>query len=130
MKERGANYEYIINHIHYHFHRFFISAGFVINAERKSIMNISRGAVLISLGWCGFVAFTAYYYLALTKYERKLNTIKWKGFFLYVLRLCNFKHVNDIYGHATFSDLKNIHDLMESDDEAMYKNKCYKIESW
>ncbi|MEG0520534.1 MAG: diguanylate cyclase [Erysipelotrichaceae bacterium] len=82
---------------------FFIGAGFVINAERKSIMNRSGGAVLISLGWwsfcnsfffasatasqamfwhklgslgwCGFVAFTTYYFLALTKYDQKLNTI-------------------------------------------------------
>ncbi|MEG0330560.1 MAG: diguanylate cyclase [Longicatena sp.] len=84
---------------------FFIGAIVVVRAERKSVMNLSACAVLIalgwwsfsnsfffgattsqdamfwhklsSIGWSSFVAFTTYYFLALTTYDRKLN-VWWK----------------------------------------------------
>lgn len=84
---------------------FFIGAGHAITAERKNTLNISAAAVLISLGWwsfcnsfflsaagreqawfwhklssigwCGFVAFTAYYFVVLTSRNKK-NMSKWK----------------------------------------------------
>ncbi|MEG0958161.1 MAG: diguanylate cyclase [Erysipelotrichaceae bacterium] len=90
---------------------FFIGAFFVKRAQRKSIMNITGSAVLLNLGWwsfcnsfffsattasqamfwhklsaigwCGFVVCTAYYFLALTKYNKKLNTW-WKKFLFFL----------------------------------------------
>ncbi|MEG2002947.1 MAG: diguanylate cyclase, partial [Clostridia bacterium] len=81
---------------------FFIGAVLAATAERKNILNLSAAAVLLSLGWwsfcnsffyaavtasqamfwhklgsigwCGFVACTAYYFFALTSKNKKLMT--------------------------------------------------------
>ncbi|MEG1931975.1 MAG: PAS domain S-box protein, partial [Pygmaiobacter sp.] len=81
---------------------FFIGAAYIVTAERKSVLNLSGCAVLMSLGWwsfanafffasstpqqawgwhrlssigwCGFVVFTAYYFVALTNYNKKKPT--------------------------------------------------------
>lgn len=91
---------------------FFIGTACIINAERKSVLNLSACAVLTSLGWwslcnafffaadtaeqaffwhklgaigwCGFVACTAYYFLALTNYQNTLG-IWWKRALFFVL---------------------------------------------
>ncbi|MEG2259784.1 MAG: hypothetical protein RSB78_06290, partial [Oscillospiraceae bacterium] len=83
------------------FTSFFIGAGVMVTAERKSILNITAGAVLMclgwwsfcnsfffaapdsgqaffwhrlgSIGWCGFVVFTAYYFFALTSDKKKIT---------------------------------------------------------
>ncbi|MDO4563175.1 MAG: diguanylate cyclase [Clostridia bacterium] len=77
---------------------FFIGAGWIVTVERKTVLNISACAVLSSLawwsfcysfffaaptaeeaffwhklasfGWCGFVAITAFYFLALTDKDK------------------------------------------------------------
>ncbi|MEG1407459.1 MAG: hypothetical protein RSD23_06325, partial [Ruthenibacterium sp.] len=82
---------------------FFIGAGHIVTAERKSVLNFSGAAVLASLGWwsfcdafffaaetaeqamvwhklsaigwCGFVACTSYYFLALVSYQK--GKAKW-----------------------------------------------------
>ncbi|MEG2192411.1 MAG: diguanylate cyclase [Oscillospiraceae bacterium] len=79
---------------------FFIGGANMLTAERKGVLNVSAAAVLMSLcwwsfcnsfffaaatveqawfwhrlssiGWCGFVALTAYYFLALTNYNEKI----------------------------------------------------------
>lgn len=79
---------------------FFIGAGCILVVERKNILNVTGCTVLASLGWwsfcnsfffaadtaqqaffwhklgaigwCGFVAFTAYYFIALTDFRKKM----------------------------------------------------------
>ncbi|MEG0874928.1 MAG: diguanylate cyclase [Clostridiales bacterium] len=90
---------------------FFIGAVHVLTPERKGVLNVSASAVLISLGWwsfcnsfffaaitteqawfwhklsamgwCGFVAFTAYYFVALTNSNKK-NPQWWKQVLFFV----------------------------------------------
>ncbi|MEG3030384.1 MAG: diguanylate cyclase [Oscillospiraceae bacterium] len=105
---------------------FFIGAWINMTAERKSVLNLSAGAVLISLGWwsfcnsfffaaatleqawfwhkfssvgwCGFVSFTAYYFLALTSYNKQNITLcKQALFFLPTVILI----VKNLFGTTT-----------------------------
>lgn len=90
---------------------FFIGAWHMLTAERKSVLNFSASAVLISLGWwsfcnsfffaattqaqawfwhklgaigwCGFAALTAYYFLALTNANPKMM-VGWKRVFFFL----------------------------------------------
>ncbi|MEG1684052.1 MAG: PAS domain S-box protein, partial [Oscillospiraceae bacterium] len=88
---------------------FFIGGVHVVTAERKGVLNCSASAVLFSLGWwsfcnsfffaavtteqawfwhrlssigwCGFVSLTTYYFLALTGYDQKLKAWWQRGLF-------------------------------------------------
>ncbi|MEG0108157.1 MAG: diguanylate cyclase, partial [Lachnospiraceae bacterium] len=90
---------------------FCIGAVQMLTAERKSVLNISASIVLLSLGWwsfcnsyffasatseqalfwhklgsigwCGFVAFTAYYFYALTNYNQKIMAW-WKQILFFI----------------------------------------------
>ncbi|MEG0322096.1 MAG: diguanylate cyclase, partial [Oscillospiraceae bacterium] len=105
---------------------FFIGAGHMLTAQRKTVLNLSAAAVLLclgwwsfcnsfffaaatqeqawfwhklsSIGWCGFVAFTAYYVLALTGYGKRFRAW-WKQALFFapmVILLCK-----NLFGKTT-----------------------------